>query len=221
MARQQFLAPEPITRSDRRRSARGLLNCLRERQPAFSHDNALLTRPAGLGAISRNPCARPSPACKQPSAVDESQACGIDMGWSSREAGQELRTGNTHIRRSCILHCSIDAVNSDMANVQGDGEACAAAAATRLAPASPEHRSPYNALMYIIVIGWLYVTALMALTESSVVAGVLTLTFYGLLPSALLLWLFGGPTRRRRRAARAAGESGANGSATDDERPDH
>ena len=154
--------------------------------------------------------------------MDESQACGIDMGWSSREAGQELRTGNTHIRRSCILHCSIDTVNSDMANVQGDGEACAAAAATRLAPASPEHRSPpYNALMYIIVIGWLYVTALMALTESSVVAGVLTLTFYGLLPSALLLWLFGGPTRRRRRAARAAGESGANGSATDDERPDH
>ncbi|MCP5229110.1 hypothetical protein [Accumulibacter sp.] len=74
--------------------------------------------------------------------------------------------------------------------------------------------------MYIIVIGWLYVTALMALTESSVVAGVLTLTFYGLLPSALLLWLFGGPARRRR-AARAAGESGANGSATDDERPDH
>lgn len=57
--------------------------------------------------------------------------------------------------------------------------------------------------MYIIVIGWLYVTVLMALTEDSIVAGVLSLTFYGLLPTALLLWLFGGPIRRRR-AARAA-----------------
>ena len=52
--------------------------------------------------------------------------------------------------------------------------------------------------MYIIAIGWLYVTVLMALTEGSVVAGLLSLTFYGLLPVALLLWLFGGPTRRRR-----------------------
>jgi len=63
----------------------------------------------------------------------------------------------------------------------------------------------YNADMYIIVIGWLYVTVLMALTESSVVAGILSLTFYGLLPTALLVWLFGGPTRRR--AARMAREA--------------
>jgi len=54
--------------------------------------------------------------------------------------------------------------------------------------------------MYIIVIGWLYVTVLMALTESSIVAGLLSLTFYGILPTALLVWLFGGPTRRRRAA---------------------
>jgi hypothetical protein len=51
--------------------------------------------------------------------------------------------------------------------------------------------------MYIIVIGWLYVTVLMAFTETSIVAGVLSFVFYGLLPSALLLWLFGGPVRRR------------------------
>lgn len=54
--------------------------------------------------------------------------------------------------------------------------------------------------MYIIVLAWLYVTVLMALTETSVVAAILTLVFYGLLPTALLLWLFGGPGRQRRRA---------------------
>ncbi len=54
--------------------------------------------------------------------------------------------------------------------------------------------------MYIIVIAWLYVTVLMALTETSVVAGILTLVFYGLLPTALLWWLFGRPGRGRRAA---------------------
>ncbi len=52
-------------------------------------------------------------------------------------------------------------------------------------------------LMYIIAIAWLYVTLLMAATEKSVTAGVLTFTFYGLLPCALLLWLLG--TRHRQR----------------------
>lgn len=61
--------------------------------------------------------------------------------------------------------------------------------------------------MYIVVIGWLYVTALMALTESSVVAGTLTFLFYGLLPTALLLWLFGGAGRRRRAAGRSRAEA--------------
>jgi len=57
--------------------------------------------------------------------------------------------------------------------------------------------------MYIIAIGWLYVTVLMAFAESNVVAGLLTFVFYGLLPTLLLLWLFGGPARRRRARARA------------------
>lgn len=54
--------------------------------------------------------------------------------------------------------------------------------------------------MYIIAIGWLYVTVLMALTETSVVSGVLSFLFYGLAPTALLLWLFGRPMRRRNSA---------------------
>ncbi|MGX8882710.1 hypothetical protein ACWWD9_05790 [Methylovorus sp. SPW-M1] len=55
--------------------------------------------------------------------------------------------------------------------------------------------------MYIVAIAWLYVTVLMAATEPSLVAGILTFMFYGLLPCALLLWLFGTPQRRRRKQA--------------------
>ena len=62
--------------------------------------------------------------------------------------------------------------------------------------------------MYIIAIGWLWVVLLMAITESNVVAGVLTFTFYGLLPCALLMWLLGTPSRRARNRARAAREEG-------------
>lgn len=58
--------------------------------------------------------------------------------------------------------------------------------------------------MYVIAIGWLYVTLLMAATEASLVAGVLTFTLYGIAPLALLLWLFGTPQRRRNRLAREA-----------------
>lgn len=53
--------------------------------------------------------------------------------------------------------------------------------------------------MYVIAIGWLYVTLLMAATETSITAGVLTFLFYGLAPLALLLWLMGTPQRRRNR----------------------
>ena len=51
--------------------------------------------------------------------------------------------------------------------------------------------------MYIVAIAWLYVTLMMALTEPTLVAGILTFVFYGLLPCALLLWLIGTPQRRR------------------------
>jgi membrane protein implicated in regulation of membrane protease activity len=52
--------------------------------------------------------------------------------------------------------------------------------------------------MYIVAIAWLYVTVIMALTETNVTAGILTFTLYGLMPLSLLLWLFGTPMRRRR-----------------------
>ena len=53
--------------------------------------------------------------------------------------------------------------------------------------------------MYIVAIAWLYVALMMALTEPSITGGVLTLLFYGILPCALFLWLFGTPQRKRNR----------------------
>lgn len=58
--------------------------------------------------------------------------------------------------------------------------------------------------MYVIAIGWLYVTLLMAATEPNLTAGVLTFSLYGLAPLALFLWLFGTPQRRRNRLSREA-----------------
>jgi hypothetical protein len=52
--------------------------------------------------------------------------------------------------------------------------------------------------MYIVAIAWLYVTILMAATEATLVAGLMTLIFYGVAPLALFLWLFGTPRRRHR-----------------------
>jgi hypothetical protein len=59
--------------------------------------------------------------------------------------------------------------------------------------------------MYIVAIAWIYVVLLMAMSETSAVAGVLTFVFYGLLPLALLLWLVGTPIRRRRLRENAEG----------------
>jgi hypothetical protein len=53
--------------------------------------------------------------------------------------------------------------------------------------------------MYIVAIAWIYVTLLMAVTEANVTAGILTFLLYGVMPLALLLWLFGSPIRRRRK----------------------
>ena len=56
--------------------------------------------------------------------------------------------------------------------------------------------------MYIIAIGWLYVTILIAANEPSIIAGIISFMFYGLLPCSLLLWLGGTKARRQRPAHR-------------------
>lgn len=54
----------------------------------------------------------------------------------------------------------------------------------------------------IIVIGWLYVTVLVAASEASLVAGIISFLFYGALPCGLILYFAGSRVRRERRAFR-------------------
>ena len=58
--------------------------------------------------------------------------------------------------------------------------------------------------MWIVAIAWIYVVGLMALTETSVVAGVMTFAGYCVLPLSILFYLTGGKRRRLRKAARDA-----------------
>ncbi len=53
--------------------------------------------------------------------------------------------------------------------------------------------------MYIIAIGWLYVTLLIAVNEPTVVTGIISFLFYGLLPCSLLICMSGSKVRRQRR----------------------
>lgn len=52
--------------------------------------------------------------------------------------------------------------------------------------------------MYIVVIAWLYVVLLMAILESSWIAGLMTLLVYGIVPLAILIYVTGTPQRWRR-----------------------
>lgn len=58
--------------------------------------------------------------------------------------------------------------------------------------------------MYIVAIAWLFVTILMAMTERSVTAGLLTFLLYGLAPLMLFWWIVATPKRRARNATRGA-----------------
>jgi TRAP-type C4-dicarboxylate transport system permease small subunit len=54
-------------------------------------------------------------------------------------------------------------------------------------------------LTLIIVIGWLYVTVLVAANEPTVISGIISFLFYGALPCGLLLYFAGSRVRRERR----------------------
>ncbi len=55
--------------------------------------------------------------------------------------------------------------------------------------------------MYIIAIAWMYVALLVAVSDTTIVGGVLTFIFAGVLPLCLFLWLAGTPARRRQRSS--------------------
>lgn len=54
-------------------------------------------------------------------------------------------------------------------------------------------------LTLIIVIGWLYVTVLVAANEPTVISGIISFLFYGAPPCGLLLYFAGSRVRRERR----------------------
>ena len=58
--------------------------------------------------------------------------------------------------------------------------------------------------MYIVAIAWIYVILMMSITEDSIVAGLVTFVFYGILPLTLILYIMGTPQRKRRRVASEA-----------------
>jgi hypothetical protein len=58
--------------------------------------------------------------------------------------------------------------------------------------------------MWIVAIGWIYVVALMAATQSTVFAGIMTFFGYCVLPLSLVVYLTGSKRRRARREIAAA-----------------
>lgn len=58
--------------------------------------------------------------------------------------------------------------------------------------------------MWIIAVAWIYVVGLMSITETSVVAGIMTFVLYCVVPLAILYYLTGSKRRRAARAAKAA-----------------
>ena len=70
--------------------------------------------------------------------------------------------------------------------------------------------------MYLVAIAWLYVVVLMALAEGvsergSWLGAAITLTFYGLLPLGIALYLIGTPSRRAARQAQQATSGAGSG----------
>jgi hypothetical protein len=58
--------------------------------------------------------------------------------------------------------------------------------------------------MWIVAVGWIYVVALMAATEPSLFAGIMTFFGYCVLPLSIVFYLTGSKRRRARREAAAA-----------------
>jgi hypothetical protein len=57
--------------------------------------------------------------------------------------------------------------------------------------------------MWIVAVAWIYVVGLMALTEPSIVAGIMTFFGYCVLPLSILYYLSGSKRRRLRNEAQA------------------
>jgi uncharacterized membrane protein YgcG len=63
--------------------------------------------------------------------------------------------------------------------------------------------------MWIVAIAWIYVVALMAATEPTLVGGIMSFLAYCVLPLSILFYLTGSKRRRARRAASSGRSDGA------------
>ena len=70
-------------------------------------------------------------------------------------------------------------------------------------------------MMLMTAIAWIYVVGLMALTEPSIVAGLMTFLLYCVIPLSILFYLTGSG-RRKRKAARIADMQARALASTDD-----
>ncbi|EGF33366.1 hypothetical protein IMCC9480_503 [Oxalobacteraceae bacterium IMCC9480] len=55
--------------------------------------------------------------------------------------------------------------------------------------------------LYLVAIAWVYVVLLMAMTEVSFIAGLMTFFFYCAFPLSVILYVMGSPQRKRKRQA--------------------
>jgi SNF family Na+-dependent transporter len=55
--------------------------------------------------------------------------------------------------------------------------------------------------MYIVAIAWMYVVVLMAATQPTLLSGLGTLVFYGVIPCWVVMYIVMAPTRARRKKA--------------------
>lgn len=68
--------------------------------------------------------------------------------------------------------------------------------------------------MYLVAIGWLYVAIMMSVAEATntngtVMGAILTFVLYGILPTALLMYILGTPARKRALKERQARDEAA------------
>ncbi|MDP3841524.1 MAG: hypothetical protein Q8Q81_02860 [Oxalobacteraceae bacterium] len=56
--------------------------------------------------------------------------------------------------------------------------------------------------MYIVAAGWIYVVLMISITEPSVIAGIMTLLMYGVLPLTIILYVMRAPRRSRQKKQR-------------------
>ena len=52
--------------------------------------------------------------------------------------------------------------------------------------------------LYLIAIAWIFVVLMMAITESSFIAGIMTFIFYCIIPLSLVLYILSSSARKRK-----------------------